>query len=144
MTKKLIDNVAQSLVLLQEIIHRRFRFFFQKNGEETFHFPEIRLERNESPLSQFLVSHKVNVEEYIILFLALAPNLQPNFLDVIVQHYLPNGGEFPEIGGVKGNNHRGTIPTGETALFIIAGNDISNRLRVSRYFSPDHFFAKEN
>nr|WP_315817960.1 hypothetical protein [Paraflavitalea speifideiaquila] len=65
-------------------------------------------------------------------------------MDTIVQQYLPNGGEFPEIGGVKGNNHRGTIPTGETALFIIAGNDISNRLQLSGYFSADHFFAKEN
>src|SRR5882672_3622832 len=119
-----LDNVAQSLVLLQETIHRRFRTFFQKDEKETFTYPEIKLERNETPLSHFLVSHKVNVEEYIILFLALAPNLHPNFLDAIVQQYLPAGGEFPEIGGVKGNNHRGTIPTGETALFIIAGNDI--------------------
>src|SRR5689334_6753116 len=134
MTKSLIDNVAQSLVLLQETIHRRFNSFFQKNGQEGFTYPEIKLENNDSPFSQFLVNHQVNVEEYIILFLALAPNLQPNFLDVIVQHHLPNGGEFPEIGGVKGNNHRGTIPTGETALFILAGNDISNRLRVSHYF----------
>ena len=144
MTRNLLDNVAQSLVLLQETIHRRLRTFFQKNGQETFTYPEIKLEKNETPLSQFLTSHQVNVEEYIILFLALAPNLHPNFLDAIVQQYLPNGGEFPEIGGVKGNNHRGTIPTGETALFIIASNDIGKRLQVSRYFSSDHFFAKEN
>ena len=139
-----LDNVTRSLVNLQETIHRRFRIFFQKNEEETFTFPEIKLEGDETPLSQFLESHKVNVEEYIILFLALAPNLHPNFLDAIVQQYLPGGGEFPEIGGVKGNSHRSTIPTGETALFVLAGNDISKRLQVSRYFSPDHFFAREN
>src|SRR5439155_19945576 len=92
----------------------------------------------------FIVNHKLNIEEYIILLLALVPHIQPNFIDSIVQQYLPNGGEFAEIGGVKGNNHRGTIPTGETALFILAGNDMFKRMQASYYFSPDHFFAKEN
>ena len=72
------------------------------------------------------------------------PHIQPNFIDSIVQLHLPNGGEFPEIGGVKGNNHRGTIPTGETALFVLAGNDVLKRMHASYYFSPGHFFAKEN
>ncbi len=30
---------------------------------------------------------------------------------------------------MKGNHHRSMLPTGETAQFILAGNDISNRLR---------------
>ena len=119
--------------------------FFKKENNKTFAYPAIKSnKRDKSALNTFIHDHKLNNEELTILLLALMPHVQPNFLDAIIQQYLPNGGEFPEIGGVKGSNHRGTIPTGETALFIIAGNDIDKRIKASAYFSPDHFFAKEN
>lgn len=137
------DNITYSVSFLSNTINRRLQHFFQKD-DAAFSFPEIRLEQDNTPLNQFLVSHQVNIEEYVILLLSLVPHLQPNFLDTIIQQYLPNGGEFPEIGGIKGTNHRGTISTGETALFILAGNDITKRIQVSQYFSSDHFFAKEN
>jgi len=139
-----LNNITHSLAFLQETIHRRLRHFFQKENAEPFSCPGLKLEQSNTPLDQFLISHQMTVEEYIILLLALTPNIQPNFLDSIIQQYLPNGGEFPEIGGVKGNNHRGTLPTGETALFILTANDIHKRLQVSQYFSADHFFSKEN
>jgi len=139
-----LDNISKSLAFLQEIIHRRLQVFFQKEGNRPFAFPELKLEIANAPLDRFLATHQTNIEEYVVLLLALAPHIQPNLLDSIIQHYLPNGGEFPEMGGVKGNNHRGTIATGETALFLLAGNDIYKRLHVSQYFSPDHFFGKQN
>jgi AAA+ superfamily predicted ATPase len=142
--QNLNNNIIYSLTFLREIVNRRLQHFFQKENHEPFAYPQVKLEQGNTFLNHFLETHKVNIEEYIILLLALTPSLQPNFLDSIIQSFLPNGGEFAEIGGVKGNNHRGTIPTGETALFILAGNDINKRLLVSQYFSPAHFFAKEN
>ena len=35
------------------------------------------------------------------------------------------------------------LPTGETAQFILAGDDLEKRFIVQRLFSPDHWFAKE-
>ncbi|MBL7740233.1 MAG: ATP-binding protein [Chitinophagaceae bacterium] len=142
--ENLSKNIAHSLSFLYETISRRLHYFFQKEKPEPFSYPEIKLEEDNTPMHHFLLTHKVNMEEFIILLLGLTPHIQPNFLDTIIQEFLPNGGDFPEIGGVKGSNHRGTIPTGETALFIIGGNDMGKRMQVSLYFSPDHFFAKEN
>jgi len=133
----------KSLEFLQQVVASRLQNFFGREETEIM-VPNYKFEMDRTALGGFLTNHPLNTEELIILLLALTPHLQPNFLDSIIQQYLPNGGDFPEIGGVKGNNHRGTIPTGETALFIIAGSDINKRLQVSRYFSPDHFFAKEN
>lgn len=138
------QNIILSLDFLQQVTNERLRHFFQKGDSTPGIYPELRLEQDNSPLNHFLITHKVSIEEYIILLLALTPHVQPNLLDTAVQQYLPNGGEFPEIGGVKGNNHRGTIPTGETALFLLGGNDINKRIAVSLYFSSHHFFAKEN
>lgn len=137
------NNISNSLAFLREVISRRLKIFFQKEPD-TFSYPELKIIPDDSPLNLFLITHQPNIEEYIILLLALVPHVQPNFIDSIVQSYLPNGGEFPEIGGVKGNNHRATIPTGETALFVLAGNDLHQRMQASWYYSSDHFFAKEN
>lgn len=137
-------NIINSLRFLRETCDRRLQLFFNKENTETFSYPELKIEADDSPLNHFIIQHKLNIEEYIILLLALVPHIQSSFIDTIVQQYLPNGGEFAEIGGVKGNNHRGTIPTGETALFMLAGDDMFKKMQASYYFSPDHFFAKEN
>lgn len=123
---------------------RRLEAFFGKENAIEFSFPEITIEPGDTPFNYFLEQHQPNIEEYTILLLALTPHIQPNFIDSIIQQYLPNGGDFQEMGGVKGNNHRSMLPTGETALFILAGNDVQKRMQVSHYFSVDHFFAKEN
>lgn len=137
-------NIIRSLEFLREIVNRRLLMHFNKEEPSNFAYPDLTIESDNSPLNHFIIRHQLNIEEYVILLLSLVPHIQPNFIDNIVQPYLPNGGDFAEIGGVKGNNHRGTLPTGETALFILAGNEINKRLQASYYFSPDHFFAKEN
>jgi DNA polymerase III delta prime subunit len=85
---------------------------------------------------------RLDTEEQVIHLLALVPLIRTNFFDSIIQEVLPQGGDFPEFGGVKTGNHRGMIPTGETAQFILAGNDIEKRIEVQRFFSREHFFHK--
>ena len=137
-------NINHALLSLCEIIHKRIKQFFQKENKEAFNLSELNINNDGFILSSFCANNQFNEEEYIILLLALAPHLQPGFFENIIQQYLPQGGDFPEIGGVKGNNHRFMLPTGETALFILAGNEVVKRMQVSNYFSSDHFFAKRN
>lgn len=96
-----------------------------------------------SPLSMFVTANELEGYELIILFLGLVPHISPGFFNQIIEKYLPQGGDFPEFGGVKGKNHRGIIPTGETALFILAGDDVDTRIQVSEVFSEEHLFAKK-
>jgi len=138
------QNINRSLLFLQDILNRRLADFFKKENAEAFSLPPISIEPDDAPLNHFLIRHQPNIEEYIILLMALMPHVQPNFIDSVIQQYLPNGGEFAEIGGVKGSNHRSMLATGETALFLLAGNNIEKRMQCMHYFSPDHFFAKEN
>lgn len=66
-------------------------------------------------------------QESIIFLIAYIPHIYPNFYDEAIKEAMPQGGDFPEFGGVRGSNHRGLLPTGETAQFIIAGNDLDKR-----------------
>jgi AAA+ superfamily predicted ATPase len=81
-------------------------------------------------------------DEYIILLLALVPHVQPELLSRVVAHYLPEGGDLPEFGGVRAEHHRGVLPTGETAQFVLAGDDLAGRLAVQRLLSSEHWFAR--
>jgi hypothetical protein len=67
----------------------------------------------------------------LTLLLALSPHAHPDLFGDLIKVHLPKGGDFPEFGGTKGMNYRGIIPTGETALFILAGMNIDRRIKCS-------------
>ncbi|WP_257666541.1 ATP-binding protein [Parapedobacter tibetensis] len=82
--------------------------------------------------------------EKTIIMLSLAPHLHPAFYDRIIQQFLPNGGDIIELGGVKNvGNHRGFLPTGETALFIIAGDDMEKRIHIQSLLMGESQLVKE-
>jgi hypothetical protein len=83
-------------------------------------------------------------DEWIILMLAMVPHIHPSFFESIITEHLPNGGDFPEFGGVKGTNHRGMLPTGETAQFIIGGDRLERRLSAQSLFEEQHFFYQND
>ncbi len=83
-------------------------------------------------------------EEGFIISLALVPHVFPNFLDDIIKEVYPDGGDLPKLGGVKAENHRGMLPTGETVLYVLAKDDVNYRLQIQQLFSSDHWFFKEH
>ena len=91
----------------------------------------------------FLILHPLSTTEQIVLLLALAPHAEPYFLNKIIAEVLPQGGNFPEIGGIKDANNRYIYPTGETAIFILAGYDVEKRLEAQKLFSSEHLFHKK-
>src|SRR5699024_986212 len=109
----------------------------------TFNLPQFNSTKRGSTISNFILKNNLTSAEISILFLALIPHLHPGFFQSIISKHLPQGGDFPEFGGVKGKNHRGLIPTGETALFILAGTNIEKRLEMMKYFDEDHLFAQK-
>jgi Cdc6-like AAA superfamily ATPase len=103
----------------------------------------LNLYDGDSRLAKFIEQHQPSLEELAIFLLALVPHLQPHFFNKLIAEYLPEGGDFPEFGGVKGNNHRGILPTGETAQFILAGDDLQMRLDIQRILSSEHWFTQK-
>jgi hypothetical protein len=97
---------------------------------------------DQSWLVRFLRGYNPKSEEFAILMLALVPHLQPGFLDRQISQHIPEGGELPLFGGVRGASHRGILPTGETALFILAGDNIEKRVGIQNILSNDHWFAR--
>ncbi len=97
-----------------------------------------------SKLGSFLKEERLSQAECAVLLLTLAPSFQPSFLLDVVSKEFPKGTEFVEFGGVKGQNHRGMLPTGETALFILGGTNYMKRMDYLTFFSEEHIFNKKD
>ncbi|WP_149207509.1 ATP-binding protein [Flavobacterium johnsoniae] len=94
-------------------------------------------------IDEFIIENNLTEIDILILGLALVPHVKPDFLSSIIAEYLPNGGELPEFGGIKTKNHRGILPTGETAQFLIAGNDLDNRILFYNYLHNQSFLYQK-
>jgi len=115
----------------------------QSRQDEEGQIGSLDLWSEDSGLAKFVAMHQPDYEEFVVLMLALIPNLKPGFFNKIIAEHLPEGGDFPEFGGVQGANHRGLLLTGETAQCILAGEDIEKRIAVQRMLSSEHWFSKK-
>jgi len=98
------------------------------------------LTNDNSVYAEFVKYYQLTADERLLLMLALIPYVQPHLLDVFFSVNKTISRGYTEFGGVKGMKHSGFIPTIETALFLLAGNDLSHRFRLNRLFAPDHIF----
>lgn len=96
-----------------------------------------------SPFGAFTLEHQLNRDEILLLLLALAPHVQPTFYEAIILERIPQSGDFPDFGGVRGKQFRGILPTGETAVFVLAGRDLQRRFEVQELFGADHLFYRK-
>ena len=126
---------------LQDLIKNRLNKDFKGISGNALKFDEAGFE--DSILGKYIKEYHLNQSEIVTLLIALVPHLSPEFFSNLIAEYLPNGGDFPEFGGVKGKNHRGLLPTGETVLYILAGHDIEKRIEVAKMFEEEHLFAQK-
>ncbi|CAC9976163.1 ATP-binding protein [Flavobacterium panici] len=94
-------------------------------------------------INEFIIENNLTEIDTLLLVLALVPHMKPDFLSSVIAEYLPNGGELPEFGGIKTKNHRGILPTGETAQFLIAGNDLDKRISFYDYLHNQSFLYQK-
>jgi adenylate kinase family enzyme len=95
-------------------------------------------------LEQVTMRSDIALEERIVVLLALMPHINPQGLDYFFFQNKDYERQYTEFGGWKGLSHGGFLPTGETASFIIAGNNPEKRKDVVRLFQRDHWFYTDN
>ncbi len=86
-----------------------------------------------SKYANLVITNKLTLEERILLILALVPNLKPDLLGNIFDTKRLDGTPFfkiNELGGVRGINFRGIMPTGFTFLYLVAGINLEKRLKL--------------
>jgi AAA+ superfamily predicted ATPase len=135
-------SIRTYLEYLQQVIKGRLTEHF--NPGTNFEIESVNVpseDSDNSPLLSFIRDNHLAPAEIILLLTAFAPHVDPVFFDELIQKHLPAQGDFAQFGGVRGTNHRGFLPTAETVLFILAGNDLEKRFEYLFLFEKDHFLT---
>ncbi|MFK8005456.1 MAG: ATP-binding protein [Saprospiraceae bacterium] len=142
---KSISNFQELFDYVDTILKKRLASFFS-NSSTSFDFNQVsipKLKEDGTPFFQFIKTQKLKKEEFLTLALALIPHLDPSFLGKVIAKSLTESGDFSEIGGIKSIDQRYFLPTGETVLFLLSENNLTQRSNILKLFSSEHFFSKE-
>lgn len=101
------------------------------------------LNGNSSSYATFINRYKLGFNERFLLILAAVPHIKPELLDIFMAENSNTRQRYTEFGGKKAKHHSGFIPTGETGMFILAGEHLERRFSIQKVFDTDHVFSKE-
>ena len=132
-----MENVIH--YLKKQLVYQLDKVFLIENQSRE----PVFVKSNKGCLNQLIQKNNLSNIDILLLGLSVVPNILPNFLSSIVAEYLPNGGEISEFGGTKSKNHRGILPTAETAQFLIAGNNLGERIAFYNYFHNQSFVIQK-
>jgi len=94
------------------------------------------------PYARFLAHYELGFDERAAIAMCLAPHVRPQALDALfVCNNSALGRGLSEVGGLAGQQHGGFLPTAETILFLLAGNDLARRCALLPLVDGRHVLA---
>lgn len=144
-TQQNAQVLDRELQWLDLVLRTRLHLYFQ---QETPYRSIDEIEApvllgTESPFAEFVQSHGLDRHERLILLLALIPHVKPGSLDILLTKNGAYDRRFSEFGGLLLEGHGGILPTAETAMFLLAGDDLERRLNFQHLFREDHLFNRK-
>src|SRR6267378_207815 len=123
-----------------EALQTRLKLYFNQETKykSVFSIPAPPHIHAHFPYSRFVMENKLSPEDRILLMLALAPMLKPQLLDNLFLKNSDTDQRFTEFGCIKGQQHGGLIPTLETFLFLVAGDNLEERIKYLFHISGGH------
>ena len=132
--------LAAEMYWLEQVITTRINLYFGLPSpyEDITDVPAPDLRPDSSAYAVLVHELGLSPEERLVLALALAPHLQPQVLDAFfARNAVHFDRSFTEFGGFKGKAHGGFLPTGETAVFLLAADNLAERLRWQTHLWQD-------
>jgi hypothetical protein len=102
------------------------------------------LEKHNSVYAELINFYKLGNRERLVLILALLPHISPQLLSGIFKNTGTEIDLTAELCPSKNNSFPGFLPTGETAMFLLAGNNLSMRFNCRLLFNAEHIFKEHN
>jgi hypothetical protein len=137
-------DLERDLEWFARVLDARLKAYFAVDGprREVREIAPPSLEERTSHYASFVRDHELSPQVRLLILLALIPHVRPQLLDVLFTRNEATQRGFTEFGGAHGQTHAGFIPTGETAVFLLAGDDLPARFAASCLFLGDHFLAR--
>ena len=138
-------SLNQELQWFSDVLNTRIQLYFQQECCY-HHVNDIKapdLSNDNSEYARLIREFNMSFDERIVFILALAPHVRPQVLDTLFIRNSNLDRGYTEFGGLVGTNHSGFLPTYETAIFILAGDDLARRFQVITLFEEEHYFIRK-
>lgn len=138
-------TLEQELVWFDTVLNWRVTQYFGSSGNAS----DIRsltppdLNSDQSSYAQVIREYSMGFDERLVFILCLIPHLRPQALDIFFTQSPVTGRPYAEFGGWRGKAHNGFLPTAETAVFILAGQELNRRFDALQLFDEQHYFLKQ-
>ena len=130
-----IATLQTELAWFREVLEARVNAHFSGQSFQLQTAPDHGDENDN--YASFVKESALTTAERLVIMLAMAPHLEPQCLDLLLTKNPALNSPFAEFGGYTGQYHRGFLPTGETALFLLSGVDLGERAAAIGLLAAD-------
>lgn len=134
--------MQQYILWFDQLLATSLSLYFQQESE--YQTLEEVLPPTNGWIEKITTVPEISFDEQVIIMLALMPHLNPQTLDILFVQNKNFDRQYTEFGGWKGISHGGFLPTGETAVLILAGENVLKRKEIIKLFQKDHWFYTQN
>lgn len=131
--------LSTELTWLNTVVDTALTLYFKNETEyksvEEINPPEID---TASFFGAIIDEYELDFEERLILIFALTPIIKPQCLDIFKIKNKNLSMEYAEFGGIREGSKQAFIPTLETAVFVLSGDDMNKRMDLISRFNHDH------
>ncbi len=142
---KIAKTIIKEIQWFETVVNTALSLYFQNESAYSSvreHTPPL-IEEKDSIYASVIQEYALNFEERLVLILSLLPYVKPQSLDVFLIKNQNLNSDFAEFGGIKGVNKSGFIPSLETAIFILTGQELNARLQFLKQFNKDNILFKK-
>lgn len=136
------EFISKELGWLLQVIVARIRLYFKQETDvqEVTGVAPPPLDGAEGPYPSFIRTHGLGFADRVFLALAVAPVLRPQIMDCFSIKNTNTDRRFVEFGCVDSDSGE-VLPTLSTAVFILVGDDVAERIGMMKYFSRHVIFS---
>ncbi len=137
-------GLAREAKWFSDVLTVRIQLYFMQETEfesiEQLSPPDVR--GDHCAYAELVRRYELSAEQRLIVMLALLPHIQPQALDTFFIRNANLDRGYTEFGGLLGKNHSGFLPTCETAVFLLAGDDLDKRFAASDFLQREHLLFR--
>lgn len=128
---------------LEQVVFNRLKAAeMDKPEPDTLVAPDLA--QQDAVWAEFIRYYGFGMPERLVLILTLLPHIAPQQLGSWCARALPGGDAASLLGLITHNQFRGWLPTAETALMLLAGNNLAQRFRMQSLFDAGHPLRQHN
>lgn len=130
---------------LEKVLQTRVLTYLENESayQSIYDVPVPDLSQYPSDYTDLVQRYEMTLEERLFLILTITPHFKPQNLNLFFCQDQSINKPFVEFGGWQGKKHQGFLPTAESALFLLAADDMHKRMQMLPLLEREHFFTRE-